>query len=86
VLGKNYCVRFWLSRNALIKKETLSIGLLDKSLIHPREIFSSALENKAANIIPQTDQIPPFESHLLHSQGFCHVLVLGKNYCVRFWL
>ncbi|SMM99002.1 DNA-cytosine methyltransferase [uncultured Candidatus Thioglobus sp.] len=39
------------SRNALIKKETLSIGLLDKSLIHPREIFSSALENKAANII-----------------------------------
>jgi DNA repair protein RadC len=29
----------------------LSIGLLDKSLIHPREIFSSALENKAANII-----------------------------------
>jgi DNA repair protein RadC len=28
------------SRNALIKKETLSIGLLDKSLIHPREIFN----------------------------------------------
>jgi DNA repair protein RadC len=27
------------SRNALIKKETLSIGLLDKSIIHPREIF-----------------------------------------------
>lgn len=39
------------SRNALIKKETLSIGLLDKSLIHPREIFSSALEQKSANII-----------------------------------
>lgn len=29
----------------------MSIGLLDKSLIHPREIFSSALESKAANII-----------------------------------
>lgn len=39
------------SRNALIKKETLGIGLLNKSLIHPREIFSSALENKSANII-----------------------------------
>ena len=39
------------SRNALIKKETLSIGLLNKSLIHPREIFSSALEQKSANII-----------------------------------
>lgn len=39
------------SRNALIKKETLNIGLLDKSLIHPREIFSSALENKTASII-----------------------------------
>jgi len=39
------------SRNALINKEILSIGLLDKSLIHPREIFSSALEYKVANII-----------------------------------
>jgi DNA repair protein RadC len=27
------------SRNALIKKETLSIGLLDKSLIHPRGLI-----------------------------------------------
>ncbi|KAA0438399.1 MAG: DNA repair protein RadC, partial [Candidatus Thioglobus sp.] len=49
---KEYLICLHLdSRNALIKKETLSIGLLDKSLIHPREIFSSALENKAASII-----------------------------------
>jgi len=49
---KEYLICLHLdSRNALIKKETLSIGLLNKSLIHPREIFSSALEHKAANII-----------------------------------
>ncbi|RLA08009.1 MAG: hypothetical protein DRQ51_04075 [Gammaproteobacteria bacterium] len=39
------------SRNALIKKETLSIGVLDKSLVHPREIFASSLKCKSASII-----------------------------------
>ena len=39
------------ARNALIKQETLSIGLLDKNLIHPREVFSEALKNNAASII-----------------------------------
>ncbi len=39
------------ARNALITQETLSIGLLDKSLIHPREIFSQALKNNSASII-----------------------------------
>lgn len=39
------------ARNALIKKEIISIGTLDKSLIHPRDIFGLGLELRAANVI-----------------------------------
>lgn len=39
------------ARNALIKKETISIGTLDKSIIHPREIFAPGLEMHAAGVI-----------------------------------
>lgn len=49
---KEYLVCLYLNaRNALIKKETVSIGLLDKSLVHPREIFQPAVEINAASII-----------------------------------
>ncbi len=39
------------ARNILLKKETVSIGTLDKSLIHPREIFNPAVGLCAAGII-----------------------------------
>lgn len=39
------------ARNALIKKETVSVGILDKSFIHPREIFAPGLETHAAGVI-----------------------------------
>ena len=39
------------ARNALLKKETISIGTLDKSIIHPREIFALGLELHAAGVI-----------------------------------
>ncbi|MFH1128951.1 MAG: DNA repair protein RadC [Candidatus Omnitrophota bacterium] len=49
---KEYLVCLYLNaRNILIKKETISIGLLDKSLIHPREVFYPAVEINAASII-----------------------------------
>jgi DNA repair protein RadC len=49
---KEYLVCLYLNaRNVLIKKEIVSIGLLDKSLIHPREIFHPAVELNAASII-----------------------------------
>jgi adenine-specific DNA-methyltransferase len=49
---KEYLVCLYLNaRNGLIKKEVISIGLLDKSLIHPREIFHPAVELNAASII-----------------------------------
>lgn len=49
---KEYLVCLFLNaRNALIKKEIISIGTLDKSLIHPREIFGPAVELRSAGII-----------------------------------
>jgi DNA (cytosine-5)-methyltransferase 1 len=49
---KEYLVCLYLdSRNKLIHKENISIGLLDKSLVHPREIFTDALKYSSANII-----------------------------------
>ena len=61
---KEYLVCLYLNaRNALIKKEVISVGLLDKSLIHPREIFHPAVEINAASIIlvhnhPSGDSTP----------------------------
>ncbi len=49
---KEYLICLYLNaRNVLIKKETISVGLLDKSLLHPREIFRPAVEKNAASII-----------------------------------
>lgn len=49
---KEYLICFYLNaRNILIKKEIISVGLVDKSLFHPREIFHPAIELNASNII-----------------------------------
>ena len=49
---KEYLICLYLNaRNILIKKETISVGLLDKNLLHPREIFYPAVELNAASII-----------------------------------
>lgn len=37
--------------NRLIKKRVITIGLLDQSLAHPREIFSWAIEDRAHSLI-----------------------------------
>jgi len=49
---KEYLVCLYLNaRNALIKKEIISVGVLNKSLLHPREIFHPAVELNSASII-----------------------------------
>lgn len=61
---KEYLICLYLNaRNVLIKKETISVGLLDKSLLHPREIFHPAVELNSASIIlvhnhPSGDSTP----------------------------
>jgi len=39
------------ARNLLLKKEIVSIGTLNNSIVHPREIFALALELRAAGVI-----------------------------------
>lgn len=49
---KEYLICLYLNaRNILIKKEIISVGLLDKTLLHPREIFYPATELNTACII-----------------------------------
>ncbi|MBU4257238.1 DNA repair protein RadC [Patescibacteria group bacterium] len=49
---KEHFVALYLNaRNQLIHKETISIGILNASLVHPREVFKPAIEHLAASVI-----------------------------------
>jgi DNA repair protein RadC len=49
---KEHFVVFYLdTRNQIIKRETISIGTLNASLIHPREVFEPAILHSTAQII-----------------------------------
>ncbi len=49
---KEHFIIFYLdSRNQEIKREIISIGLLNANLVHPREVFEPAIRNLAAQII-----------------------------------
>ena len=49
---KEYLVCLYLNaKNILLKKEIISIGTLDKSLIHPREVFNPGIQLNSAGII-----------------------------------
>ena len=49
---KEHFLAFYLnSRNQMIRLETVSIGTLSASLVHPREVFAPAIEHTAAALI-----------------------------------
>jgi DNA repair protein RadC len=49
---KEHFVIFYLdSRSQEIEREIISVGTLNESLVHPREVFESAVKNNAASII-----------------------------------
>lgn len=48
---ENFIVLYLDARNRLIYKETVSIGILNANLIHPREVFEPAVRYLAAQII-----------------------------------
>lgn len=39
------------TKNQVLQVETISIGTLNASLVHPREVFSEAIEKRSASII-----------------------------------
>lgn len=61
---QEYLVALYLNaRNELIDSETISIGTLTSSLVHPREVFAPALEKRAGSVIvvhnhPSGDSAP----------------------------
>src|SRR3989338_2079056 len=77
---KEYLVCLFLNaRNTLLKKEIISIGTLDKSLIHPREIFGPAVELRSAGIIllhnhPSGDPTPSEQD----KEVFYKIIEAGK--------
>lgn len=49
---KEHFVIFFLdSRNQIIKREIISVGILDSSLVHPREVFEPAIRYSTSQII-----------------------------------
>jgi DNA repair protein RadC len=67
---EHFCTLYLDTRNRLIKKETISIGTLNASLVHPREVFQPAVECLAASVIlvhnhPSGDAEPSREDLLL---------------------
>lgn len=64
---KEHFVIFYLDvRNQIIRQETISIGTLNASLVHPREVFEPAVRDLAAQIIlshnhPSGDSQPSSE-------------------------
>lgn len=68
---REHFLAFYLnSRNTLIAREIISVGTLDTSLVHPREVFEPALRHNAANVIvahnhPSGDCAPSEEDVLI---------------------
>ena len=51
-LDKEVFVCYYLgTKNQILKREIMSMGILDASIIHPREIFKSAILFSASRII-----------------------------------
>ncbi|MGD9276882.1 MAG: DNA repair protein RadC [Candidatus Pacearchaeota archaeon] len=96
-LEKEYFKGIYLdSRQRIIKEETIFIGSLNESVVHPREVFKIALEENAAAIIilhnhPSGDPTPSkFDEEVtekliqagevLGIPVLDHIIVGGKRY------
>jgi len=70
------------TKNVVIKEETVSIGTLNASLIHPREIFKSAIKESANTVIvvhnhPSGDPEPSSEDRITTKKLFDAGELLG---------
>lgn len=84
------------SANKIIKFEVISVGTLNSSLVHPREVFKVAIDNDSANIIlvhnhPSGNEEPSNEDikitktlieagKILDISVFDHLIIAGDNY------
>ncbi|MGE5350996.1 MAG: RadC family protein [Acidobacteriota bacterium] len=84
------------SSNKIIKEEVISVGNLNSSIVHPREVFKVAIENNSANIIlmhnhPSGNTEPSNEDisitkrlveagKLMDIHVFDHIILAGNSY------
>lgn len=84
------------SANKIIKYERISVGNLNSSVVHPREVFKVAIENNSANIIlihnhpsgniePSNEDIRLTKSmieagKIMEIQVFDHIIIGGNNF------
>lgn len=82
--------------NKIIKHEVISIGNLNSSVVHPREVFKVAIENSSASIIllhnhPSGNPEPSNEDisitkkiveagKMLNIPVFDHLVIAGENF------
>jgi len=94
---EHFVVLFLDAKHRLIRKETVFIGTINATAIHPREIFRSAVKNLAAFIIcvhnhPSMDVTPSPADILVTKQLvragelmsiplLDHVIIGGNDYC-----
>lgn len=80
---KEHFTAFYLNaRNEIIHRELVSVGTLSASLVHPREVFKSAVEHSAAGVIlahnhPSGDPVPSEEDVKLTRRLVSAGLILG---------
>ncbi len=94
---KEHFVVFFLdTQNREIKRELISVGTLNASLIHPREVFEPAIKHNAAHIIVAHNHpsggLEPSDQDLAITKRLCdsgsllgievidHVIVAGTGY------
>ncbi|MFA3782979.1 DNA repair protein RadC [Melioribacteraceae bacterium 4301-Me] len=84
------------SANSIIKSEKISEGTLNSSLVHPREVFKVAIDNRSANIIlihnhpsgnlePSNEDIKITKNiveagKILNIGVYDHLIIAGNNY------
>jgi DNA repair protein RadC len=70
--------------NEVIEKRVVTIGLLDQSPIHPREVFANVITDRAAAVIfahnHPSDDLQPGEADILGIRVLDHVIVTKKGY------
>jgi len=85
---KEHFVVFYLdSRNQEIQREIISVGTLNESLVHPREVFEGAIKNNAASIIiahnhPSGDMQPSqadieITKKLIHAGKILNIMIIS---------
>lgn len=93
---EHFLVLFLNTKNRVVGKETLSIGSLNASIVHPREVFRSAIKRNSASIIcahnhPSGDPTPSPEDieitrrlseggRLIGIELLDHLIVADRNY------